>query len=61
MSAAGDRGRPIVPHGHHSTLTREPGDDDGEVAEITNEGAYEHIVHQASDYRGRAEYQLKPG
>ena len=33
---------------------------DGEVAEITTEGAYEHIVHQAEVYRGRAEYPLKP-
>jgi PPOX class probable F420-dependent enzyme len=34
---------------------------DGEVEEITTEGAYEHIVHQARVYRGRAEYPLKPG
>ena len=34
---------------------------DGEVAEITTEGAYEHIVHQAGVYRGRADYPLKPG
>jgi PPOX class probable F420-dependent enzyme len=34
---------------------------DGEVAEITTEGAYEHIVHQAGVYRGREEYALKPG
>ena len=34
---------------------------DGEVAEITTEGAYAHIVHLASVYRGRAEYRLKPG
>ena len=34
---------------------------DGKVAEITTEGAYEHIVHQAGVYRGRAEYPLKPG
>ena len=34
---------------------------DGEVVEITTDGAYEHIVHQAGVYRGRAEYPLKPG
>lgn len=34
---------------------------DAEVEEITTEGAYEHIVHQAGVYRGRAEYPLKPG
>ena len=34
---------------------------DGEVAEITTDGAYEHIVRQAGVYRGREEYPLKPG
>ena len=34
---------------------------DGEVAEITTDGAYEHIVRQAGVYRGREEYSLKPG
>lgn len=34
---------------------------DGVVDEITTEGAYEHIVHQAGVYRGREEYALKPG
>ena len=34
---------------------------DGEVDEITTEGAYEHIVRQAGVYRGREEYALKPG
>jgi PPOX class probable F420-dependent enzyme len=34
---------------------------DGKVAEITTEGAYEHIVKQAGVYRGREEYPLKPG
>ena len=34
---------------------------DGEVVEITTDGAYEHIVRQAGVYRGRAEYPLKPG
>jgi PPOX class probable F420-dependent enzyme len=34
---------------------------DGEVTEITTDGAYEHIVRQAGVYRGREEYPLKPG
>jgi hypothetical protein len=34
---------------------------DGNVDEITTEGAYEHIVRQAGVYRGREEYGLKPG
>ena len=34
---------------------------DGEVVEITTDGAYAHIVRQAGVYRGRAEYPLKPG
>ncbi|MBA2460957.1 MAG: PPOX class F420-dependent oxidoreductase [Actinobacteria bacterium] len=34
---------------------------DGEVAEITTEGAYEHIVRQAGVYLGRDSYALKPG
>lgn len=34
---------------------------DGQVVEITTDGAYEHIVRQAGVYRGRDSYQLKPG
>ena len=34
---------------------------DGTVAEITPEGAYEHIVRQAGVYLGRESYPLKPG
>lgn len=34
---------------------------DGEVAAITTDGAYEHIVHQAGVYFGRDSYALKPG
>ncbi len=34
---------------------------DGEVAEITTDGAYEHIVRQAGVYFGRDSYALKPG
>jgi PPOX class probable F420-dependent enzyme len=34
---------------------------DGEVVEITTDGAYEHIVRQAGVYCGREEYPLKPG
>lgn len=34
---------------------------EGDVVEITTEGAYEHIVRQAGVYRGREEYPLKPG
>ena len=34
---------------------------DGTVAEITPDGAYEHIVRQAGVYLGRESYPLKPG
>jgi PPOX class probable F420-dependent enzyme len=34
---------------------------DGTVAEITPDGAYEHIVRQAGVYLGRESYQLQPG
>jgi hypothetical protein len=34
---------------------------EGKVAEITTEGAYEHIVRQAGVYLGRAEYPLAEG
>jgi PPOX class probable F420-dependent enzyme len=34
---------------------------DGRVAEITKEGAYEHIVRQAGVYLGRESYELAPG
>jgi len=34
---------------------------DGEVVEITTEGAYEHIVRQAKVYLDRESYPLKPG
>ncbi len=34
---------------------------DGEVAEITEEGAAEHIVKQAGVYLGRDSYNFKPG
>ena len=34
---------------------------DGRVAEITPDGAYEHIVRQAGVYLGRESYQLQPG
>ena len=34
---------------------------DGRVAEITKEGAYEHIVRQAGVYLGRKSYELAPG
>ena len=34
---------------------------DGTVAEITPEGAYEHIVRQAGVYLDRESYPLKPG
>jgi PPOX class probable F420-dependent enzyme len=34
---------------------------EGKVAEITTEGAYEHIVRQAGVYLGREEYALKEG
>ena len=34
---------------------------EGTVAEITPEGAYEHIVRQAGVYVGRESYQLQPG
>ena len=34
---------------------------DGEVAEITEEGAAEHIVKQAGVYFGRDSYNFKPG
>lgn len=34
---------------------------EGQVAEITPEGAYEHIVRQAGIYRGREEYRLREG
>ena len=34
---------------------------DGTVTEITTEGAYEHIVHQAGVYLGRESYALQPG
>jgi len=33
---------------------------DGEVAEITTEGANDHIHHQARVYRGRDRYDLGP-
>ena len=33
----------------------------GRVAEITTEGAAEHIVHQARVYRGKDSYDFKPG
>lgn len=33
---------------------------DGEVAEITTDGAYEHIVRQSVVYFGRNSYPLKP-
>lgn len=34
---------------------------DGTVAEITTDGAYEHIVRQAGVYLGRNSYPLKDG
>jgi PPOX class probable F420-dependent enzyme len=34
---------------------------DGRVAEITKEGAYEHIVGRARVYLGRDGYELQPG
>jgi PPOX class probable F420-dependent enzyme len=34
---------------------------EGRVAEITTEGAYEHIVRQARVYTGEDEYPLKEG
>ncbi len=34
---------------------------EGEVAEITAAGAYEHIVRQAGVYLGRSEYVLQEG
>ncbi|MGH3071021.1 MAG: PPOX class F420-dependent oxidoreductase [Gaiellaceae bacterium] len=34
---------------------------EGQVAETTTEGAYEHIVRQAGVYRGKEEYPLRPG
>lgn len=34
---------------------------EGAVAEITPDGAYEHIVRQAGVYLGRESYPLKPG
>lgn len=34
---------------------------EGTVAEITPEGAYEHIVRQAGVYLGRESYELQPG
>lgn len=34
---------------------------EGEVAEITTEGAYEHIVRQAGVYFGRDDYVLQEG
>ena len=34
---------------------------DGTVAEMTTEGAYEHIVRQAGVYLGRNEYPLQEG
>ncbi|MDX6437569.1 MAG: hypothetical protein QOF45_152 [Gaiellaceae bacterium] len=34
---------------------------EGKVAEITTEGAYEHIVRQAGVYLGKEEYPLKEG
>lgn len=34
---------------------------EGKVAEITPEGAYEHIVRQAGVYLGKEEYPLKQG
>jgi PPOX class probable F420-dependent enzyme len=34
---------------------------DGRVAEITKDGAYEHIVRQSGVYLGRDSYPLKPG
>ena len=33
----------------------------GEVAEITTEGAWEHIVKQAGVYLGKEEYPRRPG
>jgi PPOX class probable F420-dependent enzyme len=34
---------------------------EGEVAEITTEGAWEHIVKQAGVYLGKEEYPRRPG
>ena len=34
---------------------------EGKVAQITPDGAYEHIVRQAGVYFGRDSYQLEPG
>jgi PPOX class probable F420-dependent enzyme len=34
---------------------------EGKVAEITTEGAYEHIVRQAGVYTGETEYPLREG
>ena len=34
---------------------------DGRVAEITKDGAYEHIVGRARVYLGRESYELQPG
>jgi PPOX class probable F420-dependent enzyme len=34
---------------------------EGTVAEVTEEGAAEHIVKQAGVYRGRDSYDFKPG
>ena len=34
---------------------------EGKVAEITTEGAYEHIVKQAGVYLGKEEYPLREG
>jgi PPOX class probable F420-dependent enzyme len=34
---------------------------EGKVAEITKEGAYEHIVRQAGVYLGKEEYPLREG
>jgi PPOX class probable F420-dependent enzyme len=34
---------------------------EGKVAEITPEGAYEHIVRQAGVYLGKEEYPRRPG
>ena len=34
---------------------------EGEVVEITPEGAYEHIVRQAGVYLGKEEYPRRPG
>jgi PPOX class probable F420-dependent enzyme len=34
---------------------------EGEVAEITTEGAYDHIVRQAGVYTGETEYPLEEG